>query len=88
MMGIDAPKIILMEHVNANGKPNIVKECTKHLGGKYCCDKLITDMAVFEFKDGEMWLTEIAPGLNVDDVRRCTEPKFNVKKGFTRMNFS
>jgi acyl CoA:acetate/3-ketoacid CoA transferase beta subunit len=77
-----------MEHKNASGKSNIMKECTAPLTGQGCVSKLITDMAVFEFREEGMVLTEIAPDVSIDDVKKATDAKFTVEKDFKKMNLA
>lgn len=84
----DTPLVVLMEHKNASGKSNIVKECTGPLTGQGCVSKLITDMAVFEFREEGMVLTEIAPDVSIDDVKKATDAKFTVEKDFKKMNLA
>lgn len=40
--------------------------------------KVITDLAVFEFHDRHIVLTEIAEGVNIEEVRHKTECAFDV----------
>ncbi|MBY0311931.1 MAG: 3-oxoacid CoA-transferase subunit B [Phycisphaerales bacterium] len=72
--------VVVMEH-NAKGNGmKFVKECTLPLTGTRCVHMLITDLAVFEF-DGNRQrfvLTEVAPGVTVEDVRQRTEAHFEV----------
>ncbi|MCU8650193.1 succinyl-CoA--3-ketoacid-CoA transferase, partial [Escherichia coli] len=39
---------------------------------------LVTELAVFRFIDGKMWLTEIAEGCDLETVRAKTEAQFAV----------
>ena len=71
------PMIAMME-MTTDGKPNLVKSCTYKLSGKKCVSKLITDMGVFEFKADGMYLTEIAPGVQVDQIKAKTPCEFKV----------
>jgi 3-oxoacid CoA-transferase len=82
----NTPLVVMMEHVNAEGRSNIVKECTYNLTGTKCVSKIITDMAVFEFKDDELVLTEISPDVTMEDVKRATEAKFRVEKCYSKIN--
>merc|ERR1712100_932806 len=54
-----------MEHL-AKGNKKIFKKCKLPLTGVRVVDLLITDMAVFTFKDGKMTLTEVAEDTTVD----------------------
>ena len=80
-----APLIVLMEHTDLNGKPNIVKKVDQQVTGRNCISKLITDLAVFEMRDGKFVMTEIAPEISVNELRAKTEGKFEVEPNFRRM---
>jgi acyl CoA:acetate/3-ketoacid CoA transferase beta subunit len=43
-----------------------------------CVDLLITELAVFEFRDGVAWLIELAPGVTVEEVVAKTEATFKI----------
>jgi len=83
--GYDTPLIALME-MTTNGKPNLVKECTYRVAGKKCVSKLITDMGVFEFKADGMHLTEVAPGVEVDQIKSKTPVEFKVAENLKTMS--
>ena len=68
--------IALMEHANKAGKSKILKACTLPLTGSRCIDMVITDLCVFEIQAGRMHLTELAPGVTLDDVKAKTEAHF------------
>ncbi|MCW5937779.1 MAG: CoA transferase subunit B [Fimbriimonadaceae bacterium] len=71
--------VVVMEHTNKAGEPKILKECTLPLTGKACLDLVITDLAVFEVERGRgMRLIELAPGVELDEVKAKTEAAFEV----------
>lgn len=67
--------VVTMEHCNRKGEPKILRECTLPLTGKNCIDMIITDLCVLEFDhDAKRFkLTELAPGVTVDEVIEKTE---------------
>lgn len=71
--------IVTMEHT-ARGNHKFFEKCSLPLTGKHVVDMAITEMAVFRWDKGtrEMMLTEIAPGLSVEDVQKNTSCSFKV----------
>ena len=67
--------VVTMEHCTRKGEPKILKECNLPLTGKNCIDMIITDLCVLEFDhDAKRFkLTELAPGVTVDEVLEKTE---------------
>jgi 3-oxoacid CoA-transferase subunit B len=70
--------VVIMEHVNKYGESKVKTECTLPLTGKGVVDRLITDLAVFDFTDSGMVLVELQPGATLDDVQAKTEAAFIV----------
>ena len=68
--------IVMMEHVDRNGNPKIVQQCTLPLTGKACVDRIITDLAVIDVvPDGRasrLVLRELAPNVSIEDVAAAT----------------
>jgi 3-oxoacid CoA-transferase subunit B len=72
--------IVLMEHT-AGGKPKLLKSCTLPLTGARVVDMVVTDLGVFEVarKGPErLVLTQLAPGVTLDEIREKTEAGFEV----------
>jgi 3-oxoacid CoA-transferase subunit B len=72
--------IVIMEHQTRSGEPRVRLRCTLPLTGARCVDRLITDLAVFDFVDGaggrEMILAEQLTDLSLDELRDRTEAPF------------
>jgi 3-oxoacid CoA-transferase B subunit len=71
--------IVMLEHLSKYGEHKVVDKCTFPLTGYRVVDKLITDMAVFEFRNKEMYLTEIAKQYTLDDVKKATGCDFKIE---------
>ncbi len=72
--------IVLMEHT-AGGKPKLLPECTLPLTGARVVDMVISDLGVFELaRKGptRLVLTELAPGVTLEDMREKTGATFEV----------
>jgi 3-oxoacid CoA-transferase subunit B len=71
--------VVTMEHT-AKGAAKIVKECTLPLTGRRCVDMVITDLCVLEMDPAKrrFVLTELAPGVSVDEVKSKTQAELLV----------
>ena len=70
--------IIAMEHCAKDGSAKILRRCAMPLTAQHAVHMLVTELAVFRFIDGKMWLTEIADGCDLATVRAKTEARFEV----------
>ncbi|MEX6632117.1 3-oxoacid CoA-transferase subunit B [Hyphococcus lacteus] len=71
--------VVVMDHASKSGAPKLLHKCALPLTGKQVVDMVITNLGVFEIKEGEgMSLTQLAPGVSVDEVKSLTEADFKV----------
>jgi len=73
-----AKKVIISMVHTARGNPKILKRCTLPLTGKGVVDMIITEMGVFEFIDGELHLTELTPGVSLEEIKEVTPASYKV----------
>ncbi|KIL48131.1 3-oxoacid CoA-transferase subunit B [Jeotgalibacillus campisalis] len=70
--------IVIMDHVNREGQPKVLKRCSLPLTGKNVVDRIITERAVMDVTENGLKLTEVAKGFTIDDVVKSTEPGLDV----------
>jgi 3-oxoacid CoA-transferase subunit B len=72
--------IVVMEHT-ARNVPKLLHRCTLPLTGKGVVDMVVTDLGVFTIDRTRMTVTELAPGVTLDEIRHKTEASFMVHPG-------
>jgi 3-oxoacid CoA-transferase subunit B len=70
--------VVIMDHVNKQGEPKILKHCSLPLTGRRVVNRIISDKAVLDVTDQGLVLVELAPGETIDGIRACTEPPLSV----------
>jgi 3-oxoacid CoA-transferase len=68
--------IITMTHTERDGTPKIVPECTLPLTAERVVSMIITDLAVFDFVEGELRLLEVMPESSRDEIRANTTARY------------
>ena len=70
--------IVTMTHCARDGSSKVVRACTLPLTARDVVDVLITDLAIFRFRDGQMVLEGLLPGATPEDVAASTEAEYRV----------
>ena len=71
--------IVVMDHNSKSGAPKLLKECKLPLTGKAVVDMVISNVGVFQVdRDKSLRLTELAPGISVDEARVLTQASFEI----------
>jgi 3-oxoacid CoA-transferase subunit B len=60
--------VVLMHHVDAAGRPKLVKQCTLPYTGRGVVHRVITDLAVLDVGADGLVLRELAPDVTPDEV--------------------
>jgi len=71
--------VVTMTSTTPSGEPKLVRECTFPLTARGAVDVVVTEHAVFRFRDGSLNLTELLGGATVEDVDRVTEARYAIE---------
>lgn len=82
---VGAKKVIVaMEHT-VKGQPKLLKECNLPLTAANQVDLIITEFGVIEITPEGMMLTELAPGVTLDEIQAATEAELIISPNLTAM---
>lgn len=70
--------VVVMEHTNKAGESKVLTQCTLPLTGRQCVNLIITDLCVFEVEGEELKLIELAPDVDLEEIRSKTQARFQV----------
>ncbi len=73
--------VVMMTHATKEGEPKVLRKCRLPLTGVRVVHRIITDLAVMDVTEEGLRLTEIAPGITVEQVRKVTEADLTVEPG-------
>ncbi len=77
--------IVTMTHADKQGNSKLLAECGLPLTGVNCINRIITDLALLEVKDGAFYLRERAPGVSVDEIKAKTAGKLIIEGDIPEM---
>ena len=78
--------IVTMTHADKYGNSKLLENCTLPLTGVNCINRIITDLAMLEVKDGAFYLRERAPGVSVEEIQQKTAGKLIIEGDVPEMN--
>ena len=78
--------IVAMMHTNKRGESKLLKRCSLPLTGVGCVTKVVTNLAVFEIKNNQIYLLERAPGVSVEEIKNATEGTLVIEGEIPEMN--
>src|SRR5690554_5678611 len=70
---VGAKKVIVAMQHSSNGKPKILKRCTLPFTAVKEVDMIVTELGVMQITEKGILLTEIAPGVTVEEIQAATE---------------
>ncbi|MBS3797127.1 MULTISPECIES: CoA transferase subunit B [unclassified Pseudoalteromonas] len=79
--------ICTMTHASKHGDSKLLTQCSLPLTGVGCINKVITDLALLEIKDGAFHLLERAPGVSVEEIKAKTQGKLICPDQVPEMQF-
>ena len=79
--------IVAMTHT-ARGTPKIVEQCTLPLTSERRVDLIVTELAVIEPGDDGLTLIELAPGVDLETVRKQTGARLLIPAHVPTMSFA
>ena len=68
-----------MTSTTPTGGAKLVRECTLPLTAGGAVDVVVTELAVFRFREGGLALTELLGDATVEDVEHVTEAHYTIE---------
>ena len=78
--------IVAMQQVNKHGESKLLPKCSLPLTGVKCIKKIVTELGVYEIKNGAFHCIERAPGVSVQDIKNATAGKLIIDENVPEMN--
>ena len=70
--------IVAMQHCDKAGNSKLLPQCSLPLTGIHCIKKVVTDLGVFDIRDGAFHLVELAQEVTLEEVVAKTAGKLVV----------
>ena len=67
--------IVAMQHCDKAGNSKLLPHCSLPLTGIHCIKKVVTDLGVFDIREGAFHLVELAPDVTLEEVVAKTAGK-------------
>jgi len=77
--------IVAMQHCDKAGNSKLLPSCTLPLTGVRCVKKIVSDLGVFDVRDGAFHLIETAPGVTVEEIKAKTAGKLFISETVREM---
>lgn len=77
--------IVAMQHCDKAGNSKLLPSCSLPLTGVHCVKKIVSDLGVFDVKDGAFHLLEYAPGVTIDEIKAKTAGKLIISEAVREM---
>jgi 3-oxoacid CoA-transferase B subunit len=71
--------VVTMTSTTPSGDAKLVRECAFPLTAREAVDVVVTEQAVFRFRDRELVLTELLGDATLEDVERATDARYAVE---------
>jgi len=79
--------IVTMTHADKAGNSKLLEKCTLPLTGAGCIQRVVTDLAYIEIKEGKFHLIERAPGVSVEEIISKTAGEMVVSGNIPEMQW-
>jgi 3-oxoacid CoA-transferase B subunit len=78
--------IAAMTHLTPKGEPKILEQCTYPLTAKKRVDTIVTELAVFKFREGKLYLVEMVDDISFDQLKNMTPASYTIAEDFKLVN--
>ncbi len=71
---------IAMQHLDKNGRPKIVPHCKLPITGYGKVSAVVTEYALFRFRNGRMYMEELCPQITQEELKEITPAEYIVSE--------